>query len=138
MQHAMIARNVFIVVFLGLQLVLPLRYYLANSDPDERFCWRMFSTRQHELESADYDLVVSERQARNAKETDRPIELSTELSAPWIRFLEFGFPRVIQRFLQSRNEVADGGVVVLRLEGSTHDEPLEFVYPQSSAAEASR
>jgi hypothetical protein len=34
----------FILGFVALQLVLPLRYYVANRDPhDERFAWRMFS-----------------------------------------------------------------------------------------------
>jgi hypothetical protein len=34
----------FIAVFLAVQLVLPLHYYLLRRDPhDERFAWRMFS-----------------------------------------------------------------------------------------------
>lgn len=37
-------RGRFILVFLLLQLLLPLRYYIAHRDPhDERFAWRMFS-----------------------------------------------------------------------------------------------
>lgn len=37
-------RGRFILAFLAVQLVLPLRYYVANRDPhDERFAWRMFS-----------------------------------------------------------------------------------------------
>jgi hypothetical protein len=34
----------FILAFVAVQLLLPLRYYAANRDPhDERFAWRMFS-----------------------------------------------------------------------------------------------
>ena len=37
-------RGRFILGFLALQLLLPLRYYLLRRDPhDERFAWRMFS-----------------------------------------------------------------------------------------------
>lgn len=37
-------RGRFIVAFLLVQLLLPLRYYIAHRDPhDERFAWRMFS-----------------------------------------------------------------------------------------------
>ena len=36
-------RNLFIVCILGVQLGLPLRYYLGNDPFDERFAWRMFS-----------------------------------------------------------------------------------------------
>jgi hypothetical protein len=37
-------RGRFIVGFLLVQLLLPLRYYIHNRDPhDERFAWRMFS-----------------------------------------------------------------------------------------------
>ena len=34
----------FILAFVAVQLLLPLRYYVAHRDPhDERFAWRMFS-----------------------------------------------------------------------------------------------
>lgn len=37
-------RGRFILAFLAIQLLLPLRYYIAHRDPhDERFAWRMFS-----------------------------------------------------------------------------------------------
>lgn len=37
-------RGRFILAFLLVQLLLPLRYYIAHRDPhDERFAWRMFS-----------------------------------------------------------------------------------------------
>ena len=37
-------RGRFILAFLAIQLLLPLRYYVAHRDPhDERFAWRMFS-----------------------------------------------------------------------------------------------
>jgi hypothetical protein len=37
-------RGRFILAFLAVQLLLPLRYYLHPRDPhDERFAWRMFS-----------------------------------------------------------------------------------------------
>ena len=37
-------RGRLVVVFVALQLLIPLRYYVAHKDPhDERFAWRMFS-----------------------------------------------------------------------------------------------
>ena len=36
-------RTVFIIVFLALQLGLPIRYYAGDDSYDERFAWRMFS-----------------------------------------------------------------------------------------------
>jgi hypothetical protein len=37
-------RGRLVVAFVALQLLIPLRYYVAHKDPhDERFAWRMFS-----------------------------------------------------------------------------------------------
>jgi hypothetical protein len=36
-------RNLFIVGWVGLQVALPLSYYLGDDRFDERFAWRMFS-----------------------------------------------------------------------------------------------
>ena len=41
---ARLAARVVIATFVGLQLLLPLRYYLSPDPYDERFSWRMFST----------------------------------------------------------------------------------------------
>lgn len=49
------ASSAFIGAFVLLQIALPLRYYLAPST-DERFAWRMFSSRR--LERCRYTLVA--------------------------------------------------------------------------------
>jgi len=37
-------RNAFIIAWIGLQVALPLSYYLGDDRFDERFAWRMFSS----------------------------------------------------------------------------------------------
>ena len=119
--------SVFIIIFLSIQILLPLRYYLGGSAPDERFCWRMFSTQQLTLETDDYQLRVLERSGNRMQE----LNLSATISRPWIRFLEYGFPRVIERFLAWRFEREQPEDLVLRLNSSQGTDALVIEYPSS-------
>ena len=72
-------RGRFILVFLAVQLLLPLAYYVARRDPhDERFAWRMFSP------------------MRMAKCTPRfvmdgkPVELGTQFHEAWLELASRG------------------------------------------------
>jgi len=49
----------FIAVFVSVQLLLPLRYYLQAQTPDERFAWRMFSSQgQRHCDAMLFDVVM--------------------------------------------------------------------------------
>ncbi len=122
------AISIFILVLLTIQILAPLRYYLGNSAPDERFCWRMFSTRQHELESDDYRLTVTEYRG----EDSQTLDLQSTISQPWIRFMQFGFKRVINEFLAWRAHGEGVTRIVLRLEAGRRSQALEIEHPQNS------
>src|SRR5688572_33033463 len=69
----------FIAVFVLVQLLLPLHYYVARRDAhDERFAWRMFSP----MRMTTCELAMSR--------DDKPIKLSTEFHMYWVRAAERG------------------------------------------------
>jgi len=72
-------RGRFIVAFLLVQLLLPLRYYIAHRDPhDERFAWRMFSP-------------IRMAQCRpTVTLDDAPANLSAEFHEAWIEIAKRG------------------------------------------------
>jgi hypothetical protein len=63
----------FIAVFLLVQLLLPLHYYLARKDPhDERFAWRMFSP------------MRMSRCSPTVMMNDKPVNLASEFHEAWL------------------------------------------------------
>ena len=92
-------RGRFIVVFLLVQLLLPLTYYFGRRDPhDERFAWRMFSPM---------------RMARCAPKVSidgRPVALGAEFHEAWISIAERGRFNVLEAMgarLCAKNPNAD-------------------------------
>lgn len=78
-------RGGFIVVFLLVQLLLPLRYYIHHRDPhDERFAWRMFSPIRM--------VQCTPRFALDGK----PIELRGEFHEAWVEIASRGRFGVIE------------------------------------------
>ena len=72
-------RGRFIFVFLAVQLLLPLRYYVAHRDPhDERFAWRMFSP-----------MRMARCNARFALD-GRPIDLGRTFHEAWLELASRG------------------------------------------------
>ncbi|MBW2465046.1 MAG: hypothetical protein JRH11_25580 [Deltaproteobacteria bacterium] len=97
----------FIALILGLQLLIPLRYYLGDDPYDERFSWRMFSAvRVHRCQ-----LQPTET------ETDgnaRIIDINREVHRAWVSTLQRNRKSVSEKFLASR--CADVGIASARLE----------------------
>ncbi|MEE2787063.1 MAG: hypothetical protein VX589_06960 [Myxococcota bacterium] len=97
--------NLFIALFVVVQLALPLSYYLGNNPFDERFAWRMFSPVR--LASC----TVQAFEVSNGQR--RTIRLSKEIHQVWINLLRRARPDVIRevsRFLceaRSDTEKAD-------------------------------
>lgn len=89
-------RSIFIVVFLAVQILLPLRYYLGDDLFDERFAWRMFSP----IRMVQCHLAWSEE--RDGVEV--PIQLRSELAMPWISLMRRARVGVIEGFAEHRCE----------------------------------
>jgi hypothetical protein len=93
-----LAVSLFILAFLGYQIAMPLRYYLAGGGYDERFSWRMFSSVRMQSCKASVEDV---HEAGDAPRT-RDVNLPRELHVAWIRMLERGRPAVVDKLLQHR------------------------------------
>lgn len=94
-KHALRVR-VFLAVFLGLQALIPLRYYLGSDTYDERFSWRMFSA-----------VRVQSCQTFATERTDvgeRPIDLPRVIHRAWINTLSRNRADTIRAFLRRRCE----------------------------------
>jgi hypothetical protein len=94
----------FTSLFLAAQVVLPLRYYLGDGDPnDERFAWRMFS---------DVRLVRCEGAFT---EGQKPVRLEQHFHVAWISLLHRGRQNVIRAMAARLCRDAPGVPVSLRL-----------------------
>jgi hypothetical protein len=81
-------------LLVALQVAIPASYYLRVDRDDERFAWRMFSAvRMRRCEVSAYDVRGSSR---------LPVDIPGVLHASWIRSLERGRAKVIDRFLATR------------------------------------
>ncbi len=90
----------FIALFLLLQLLLPLRYYLGG-ETDERFCWRMFSS----VVQRDCRVDVVETVQQRGASFVRAVPVSLVLPT-WSEFLH-RHPVVVGQFLHWRCAQAD-------------------------------
>ncbi|MAE67451.1 MAG: hypothetical protein CMJ18_24585 [Phycisphaeraceae bacterium] len=105
MLHAPVGRarhfvSGFIALFLLLQLLVPLRYYLGG-ETDERFCWRMFSS----VVQRDCRVAVDETVQERSQSLVRAVPVSSLLPT-WSEFLH-QHPVVVRRFLHWRCAQAD-------------------------------
>lgn len=99
------------VLFVVLQIVVPLSYYVRDDRYDERFAWRMFSA-----------IRVGTCESRASETRDRvesPLVLADEIHYAWIEHLGRNRRRVIDRFLESR--CARAGVTRATLVNVCHD-----------------
>ncbi|HEY2734430.1 MAG TPA: hypothetical protein VGI70_10625 [Polyangiales bacterium] len=92
----------FIVLFLALQIGVPLRYYLSGRDYDERFSWRMFST----LRLRDCAVHVTEL-PRGARATPHEVAIERDVHVAWLRLLERERSAVVDKDLQRRCELSE-------------------------------
>jgi len=82
-------RSAFIVLWIGLQMAVPLSYYLGDDVFDERFAWRMFSS-----------VRTVTCQTRFIDETDglqTPVRAAADLHEVWVSLLT-----------RARRDVIDG------------------------------
>jgi hypothetical protein len=98
-------RGRFIVVFLTLQLVLPLHYYFGRRDVhDERFAWRMFSPMRMVRCTPKLEL------------DGKPLSLSSEFHEAWIEIAKRGRFVVIEAMAAHLCEKHPNSSVVMSLD----------------------
>lgn len=105
-------RGRFIVAFLLLQMLLPLRYYVAQHDPhDERFAWRMFSP-------------MRMTKCRIGFTIDKvPVELGSTFHEAWLEIAQRGRSMVIDAMAAKLCTANPGKPVEATLECSYIDRP---------------
>ena len=89
--------DVFIAVFLALQVLIPLRYYLGDDTFDERFSWRMFSAVR---------VVECDTQAFETRDDqgEQRVNLPELLQSGWISNLKRNRDVVVRAYLRRRCE----------------------------------
>jgi hypothetical protein len=93
-------RGRFIVAFVGVQLALPLHYYLARRDRhDERFAWRMFSPMRMVTcsDPADVARPAGQRRPPRFAVDGQPVELEREFHDAWIVHAKRGRYAVLEK-----------------------------------------
>ncbi|MEK6247338.1 MAG: hypothetical protein N2C12_04115 [Planctomycetales bacterium] len=89
------ATNIFIAVFIVIQILVPLRYYFRGPQSDQRFCWRMFSG------ETSNQLAVIETVQRGDSSVEQLVRLQHVLPSQWIKVLyRRNEPVVIRAFLR--------------------------------------
>jgi hypothetical protein len=86
--------RIFLAVFLGLQALVPLRYYLGDDLYDERFSWRMFSA----VRVQSCETYATER----VSDGERPIDLNRAIHRAWVTTLSRNRADTIRAFLRRR------------------------------------
>lgn len=96
--RARVAARWLVVVWVGAQLLIPLRYYLGADRYDERFSWRMFSAVR--LESCAVE--VEEWTTRLGEVEHVRVDLLRVLPVTWVALLRRRRAAVVTRFLETR------------------------------------
>lgn len=99
--------TVFILGFLGLQLALPVSYYLGEDRFDERFAWRMFSS----IRMTDCQLKA--RRAAGPNEFDE-VEVYRDIQIAWANLIKRNRGEVARAYLERRCELGESPQVELR------------------------
>jgi hypothetical protein len=98
-------RGRFIAVFVVVQLLLPLHYYLVRRDPhDERFAWRMFSPMR--MARCTPKVVLD----------GKPLELESEFHEAWLELAERGRFVVIEAMAEHLCRKHPGSSVVVTVD----------------------
>jgi len=105
-------RGRFILVFLAIQLLLPLHYYLLRDDPhDERFAWRMFSP------------MRMARCITRINVDKQPLQLGTKFHEAWIEVANRGRYVVLEEMAAKLCEENPGKQVELAVDCTYLDRP---------------
>jgi hypothetical protein len=98
-------RTCLIALFVVVQLLLPLHYYVARRDPhDERFAWRMFSP-----------MRMAQCKA-NLEVDGKKVELAALYHEAWIELGKRGRYVVLEKMAAQQCAQKPGAVVTLELE----------------------
>lgn len=92
--NATLRVQVFVLVALAVQLLVPLRYYLSSDKYDERFSWRMFSSTRLQ----DCRIAPSDQRG----EVWSPIDLRRTMQEAWTAAFSRQRVDAIEKFLRSR------------------------------------
>ncbi len=113
--------RVIFAVFVVIQLLVPLTYYLREDAYDERFAWRMFSAvRMYRCQTQ----AVEDRGDGLA-----PVNLSQLIHRAWINHLGRNRQDVVHAYLHRR--CAEPGMVEARVINRCSDERGDGVAPQT-------
>jgi hypothetical protein len=110
-------RGRLIVAVVATQLLIPLRYYVANRDPhDERFAWRMFSPMR--MAQCTPDMRVD----------GKKLELGTEFHEAWVEIAKRGRFVVVEGMAAKLCRKQPGVKVTVTLECRYLGKPEPEVY----------
>lgn len=84
--------NAIIGLFLAVQVLVPLGYYLGDGGTDERFRWRMFSSVRLQR------CRVSVR--GYGTEGPQRLDPGQDIQVAWVNLLKRNRPRVVERYLE--------------------------------------
>lgn len=108
-------------VALLVQLLVPMTYYVGEASADERFAWRMFSSRRAETCTVD---ATETRMEAGERQTKR-LRLSALIHRAWIHGLSRRRPAIVDRYFQWRCEAESvTGLRLVRHCKSATGEPL--------------
>ena len=96
--RARVAARWVVAVWVGAQLLIPLRYYLGADRYDERFSWRMFSAVRLETCAVEVEEWTKRRDAVEHIQVD----LVRVLPVTWVALLRRRRAAVAARFLEMR------------------------------------
>ncbi len=102
------------------QLAIPASYYLRGERDDERFAWRMFSAvRVQKCRVRAFAIPTEGKKQR--------LDLEALLHSAWVRSLERGRARVIERFLseQCARTLAERAELVRSCEDASRESTTE-------------
>lgn len=116
----------FIVAFLLVNLLVPLKWYLGlafDADVDERFAWRMFSSNSMQR----CQVEVREALDVDGQIVERPVPLETIISPAWAKFLAmYHQPTLVRHLLCEHCQKTDARSAGFRRTGTWSDgSPLE-------------
>ena len=95
-------RTLLFAAFLAFQALIPLRYYLGSGGDDERFSWRMFSTRR--MLQCRMDIEELTGMGPRAQRTQVLPQLDVQVA--WLEVLRRNRPAAVQRYLERRCDIS--------------------------------
>jgi len=121
----------FILLFLIVHLLIPLRWYVGRSvgaEVDERFCWRMFSAvSMQRCQISLWETVESEGQLR-----ERPLPFPTIVSPAWNEHLiKYHQPAVVEKLLREHCRKTSARKVLYHRVGTWSDGSPVEVYQRT-------